>query len=70
MLNLISKKSHIIGSLYRIKKSSSYLNETFLKNIDTKSFDDIKNLMMNVKNINQTYKLIFSAYRYLINTSL
>ena len=69
MLNLISKKSHIIGSLYRIKKSSSYLNETFLKNIDTKSFDDIKNLMMNVKNINQTYKLIFSAYRYLINTS-
>ena len=61
-------KSHIIGSLYRIKTSVSYLDITIIKKIENLDFNDIKKILMNQKNINNVFKMIYSIYKYLFNT--
>lgn len=66
--NLINIKSCIIGSLYRIKKSSIYLDSKILKDVDKKKYDDIKNILMNKNIIDTVYKLLYSSFRYLSNT--
>ncbi len=64
----LSIKSHIIGSLYRIKISSTYLDNKIVKNIDKKNYEDIKNIIMNKNIINTVYKILYSSYKYLSNT--
>ena len=66
--NLINIKSCIIGSLYRIKKSSIYLDSKIIKDIDKKNYDDIKNILMNKNIMDTVYKLLYSSFRYLSNT--
>lgn len=66
--NLINLKSCIIGSLYRIKKSSIYLDSKIIKDIDKKNYDDIKKILMNKNIMDTVYKLLYSSFRYLSNT--
>ena len=66
--NLINIKSCNIGSLYRIKKTSFYLDREIIKDIDKKSYEDIKKILMNKKNIDKVFKILYSSYRYLLNT--
>ena len=66
--NLINIKSSIIGSLYRIKISSTYLDNKIVKDIDKKKYEDIKNIIMNKNIINTVYKILYSSYKYLSNT--
>lgn len=66
--SLINIKSCNIGSLYRIKKSSFYLDREIIKDIDKKSYEDIKYIIMNKQNIDKVYKIIYSSYKYLSNT--
>ena len=66
--NLTHIKSCIIGSLYRIKKSSFYLDSIIIKDINKKSYEDIKKILINKNIIYTIYKLLYSSYNYLSNT--